>query len=129
MQQNLTLASLSQPTASQRIKAIHTVNAILQPDPDMIKALLNTLNADDNMNVRMAAAYALARYPGSQAAKDALIKAMGKQTDPLMQITLIGILVDLQDVRAKESFKDIINDQKSNPQVKEQAEKGMKAFI
>ena len=129
MQQNYSLASLSQSTASQRIKAIDIIDDMLQPDETVITALIHTLNHDDNTNVKMAAVSALSRYPENTQVKDAFVEALKNQNDPIIQITLINVLIQIQDDRAKDILKQLIADEDVIPTVKEQAEVGLKVFI
>jgi hypothetical protein len=87
------------------------------------------MNTDANVNVRMTAMYALTRYSNIENARTALITSLNKQTDPLLQITLINILVEIQDARAKEPLQEILINKDLHEMVKKQAETGLKAFI
>lgn len=129
IQNNLSLSSLSQPTANQRLNAIQNINNSSELDADIANVLINTLNHDENVNVRMAAAYALAKYSVNETVKNALINSLDQQKDPLLQITLIGILTDIQDSRAKQPFEKILNNENTPAYVKDQAKQAMKVFI
>ncbi len=128
LQQNISLISLTQPTASKRIQAIQAVNKQTVVNTDIIDALINTMNTDANVNVRMTAMYALTKYSDDDNVRTALIASLNIQTDPLLQITLINILAGIQDSRAKEPIQKMLNNNDLPEVVKQQAETGLKAF-
>lgn len=128
LQQHASLVSLQKPSASERLKIINTVDKETEINKDLVTALVNTLNTDDNVNVRMAAAYALAKYPDNEFVRSSLIQSLEQQTEPILQIILIGIMVDIQDERAKPVIENIINNDNILPEVKEQASKVLTVF-
>jgi len=117
---------LNAESASERIKAVNYVEEISNPDQKIITALINTLNTDKNVNVRLAALYAIEQFSGSQAVRDSLVASLSKQTEPLMQIVLINMLTERREQKAKEPIKKILSDEKALPTVKEMAQKGLK---
>lgn len=128
LQQQTNLASLNQPSASERLKIINTVNKTSDADNNLISALVNTLNNDENANVRMAAAYALAKYPENEFVRTSLIQSLENQTEPIIQISLIGILVDIQDQRAKSAIESILKKDNLMPEVKKHASDVLTVF-
>ncbi len=129
IQQTATLASLRQPTASQRLKAVNAISELVELDIKTIALLINTFKSDDNINVRMAAANSLSKYSQSPEVRDAFIEVLEKEEDAAMQITLINLLTQMQEARAKKAFEKILNNENSIPVVKEQAKEGLKVFI
>ncbi len=53
---------LKEESSSDRIQAVRYVEDLDNPDQNVIGVLIKTLNRDKNVNVRMAAAYALSRF-------------------------------------------------------------------
>ncbi|MBU8892248.1 MAG: HEAT repeat domain-containing protein [Bacteroidales bacterium] len=129
IQQTATMASLRQPTASQRLNAVNVINEQLRSDDKTINTLVNTFRSDDNINVRMAAANALVKYSESEEIRDAFIEVLEKEEDPALQITLINLLTQMQESRAKKIFQEILNNDNTIPVVKEQVQEGLKVFI
>jgi hypothetical protein len=129
MQQNANLMSLDKPTASERLKAINTASDSNNSDEALLGALINTLNTDENVNVRMAAAFALAKIPDNEYVKTSLIRSLELQTEPIIQISLIGILTNLKDSRAKPVIEKLIEKEEVLPEVKQQALAGLKVFV
>ena len=83
------------------------------------------MNTDDNSNVRMAAIQALSKFTDESAVLDALVSSLEIQTDPLLQITLINILVDLKEERAVETMKKLLEQEETHETVKKLAQKGL----
>jgi hypothetical protein len=125
MKETLMFSLLTEESASERIKAVSYADDIKDPDNKMVTALVTTMNEDKNVNVRLAALYALAKFSDSPAVNDALIASLGKQTEPLMQIALINILTEKKETKAKEPIREILRDKKTLQPVKEIAQKGL----
>jgi len=125
----LILTKLEQPTASERIIAASYLEEMTAPDQTVLAALINTLNTDNNSNVRMAALNALAKFRNEQVVRDALVETLTIQTDPIIQISLINILVSMQETRAVDEMHKIIDNNSTNESVKKLAEKGILTLI
>lgn len=84
------------------------------------------MNEDKNVNVRLAALYAVSKFSDNRKINDALVTSLAKQTEPLMQIALINILTEKKESKAKAPIREILQDEKTLPPVKEIAQKGLK---
>jgi anti-sigma factor RsiW len=60
MKETLVFSGLTEASASERIKAVSYADEINQPGDKIVKALITTMNEDKNVNVRLAALYAVA---------------------------------------------------------------------
>jgi hypothetical protein len=120
---------LKDESSSYRIQGVNYADEIDSPDENIINALVKTLNNDRNINVRMAAAYALARFTSQRPVCDSLVKSLSLQNDPILQITLINILVDLGEKSALEPIQQIINSDETLEEVKTVAVKGARLLI
>jgi hypothetical protein len=129
MKQILMLSKLEETSASERMQAVSLIEEQDNTDPELVSALIGTLNNDKNVNVRMAAANALAKYYNANGVKDALLSALKEQKDPLMQITLINLFVEVQEKSAVDQMQMLVIDQESPDVVKTQAQKGIRALI
>jgi anti-sigma-K factor RskA len=129
LSQQVHYASLNQPTASQRIKVINEINSSEQVDGKMLDALINSMNGDESVNVRLTAIYALADYKHIPKVKDAFIESLSMQNDPLLQVTLINLLVTINDSKVKPALKEIIDNDQIDNQVKEQAKQVLSVQI
>lgn len=129
MKQNLTMATLKQPTSSQRLKAVNILEKQAVADDKVLSVLVQTLQSDANVNVRMAAANALTKFAQHPLVRNAYLEALKNQKEPSIQITLINILIDIQENRAKILLEEIMKEDNSLPVVKEMAKEGIKVFV
>jgi hypothetical protein len=120
---------LKDESSSQRIQAVDYADEINLPDENIINALVKTLNNDRNVNVRMSAAYALAKFADQRAVCDSLVKSLSIQTDPILQVTLINILVERREKSALKAIQQIIRDKNTLEEVKIIAESGANQLI
>jgi HEAT repeat protein len=129
MKEAMLLSLLNEESASDRIRAVSYVDEISNPDPKIIHALINTLNSDKNLNVRLAAINSLAKFSGNPLVIDSLIASLSSQTEPMLQIVLINMLTDQKQTRAIEPIKAIISNKQTIQPVKDIAEQGLKKVM
>jgi len=120
---------LKEESSSDRIKAVNYADELNTPDNNVIDVLIKTLNQDKNVNVRMAAAYALAKFADQRSVSDSMVKSLSNQTDPILQVTLINILVEKKEKNAIKPMQQIITDKSTLKEVKAVAEKGVKLLL
>jgi HEAT repeats len=119
------LSMLKQTSASERIKAVGYANEMPEVDEEITKALLNTLNFDPNINVKLAAAEALARFGDRPAVRMAVVASLGKQTEPMLQLSLIALLVDWKEKQALASMQQLMEDKAAPEIVRAKAAEGV----
>lgn len=125
-QQMQAINLLKNESASQRIKAVNYTEEIQEPGSEVIEALINTLESDPSSNVRLAAVYSLARFKTNPTVKEAFINTLNKQDDPMVQIVIINLLVEMEEVKAVDEMKKLLNKKDLHKEVKSQAELGVK---
>ncbi|HTE27698.1 zf-HC2 domain-containing protein [Flavitalea sp.] len=126
MKEAIMLNLLNDESASERIKAVTYVEQMNNPGEDVIRALINTLNLDQNVNVRLAALNTVSRFTSNQTVRDSLVNSLRQQKEPIVQIVLINILTDKKEVKAIGPIKEILSDKSTLPPVKDAASKGLK---
>lgn len=129
MRQMVMLSLLKQPSSSERLRGISLSTHINQPDETLTSALLNTLNSDPNINVRLAAVDALYLFSDSAKIRAELIQSLSKQVSPLVQIALIDLLVGINEKKSLKALRNLIKNQKINQTVKQRAEWGIEQLI
>ena len=70
----------------------------------------------------MSALQALKKFIAEEDVKAELVKSLEAQSDPLIQISLITILVEAEERSAIAPLKDMIKNEQTTPEVKQQAE-------
>ncbi len=119
----VTLTSrLQRHSASERIMAVNQIEERSTINTELISTLISTLNSDESPNVRYAALQALEKFIGDKDVRAELVKSLDSQTDQLIQISLITILVDAEERSAIAPLKDIIEKEETSPEVKQQAQ-------
>lgn len=125
MKKVLAFEQMNNTSASERIQAVNHSYEIPDADRDITQLLINTLNFDPNVNVRLAACQALAHFAGEAEVKEALIQSLAIQTDPNIQISLIEALVAIKEKRAVDQFQQLARNQEVLDVVRLKATEGL----
>ena len=128
MQQTKELVMLSlmkEKSASERIKGVMASYEFIEADDEVLDVLIQTMNYDDNINVRVAAVEALAKFADNDKARDALINSIVTQEYPAVQLKLISLMVQLGEKRAVEPLREIIHNDEVISVVKDEAQYGL----
>ncbi len=125
----LVLTLLDQPSANKRLQAVNEVQKLNSVTETIIKALFSTLNNDSSVNVRLSAVEALANYTNIPSVRKGLIASILKQDSPLVQIALADLMVILQEKKAVESFKKLIEKEDINESAKQKMKESINRII
>jgi hypothetical protein len=115
----------NEQSPSQRILGVMAAYEVSTADVEIVDALVRTMNEDPNSNVRLAAIDALKKFHQEPRVRKALIAALGTQTDPIVQIALIQLMVDMKETQAVKSLQKIIDNNDVLPVVKDEAHAGI----
>jgi hypothetical protein len=114
-----------QSSAGQRIQGVSVAYKMEKADDEIVNALIKTMNQDPNINVRLAALDALSKFHQQPHVRSALIKSLGTQTDPAVQIALIRLLVEIKETQTLKELQRIANDENVLPAVQDEAHAGI----
>lgn len=120
----LTMMSNNQ-SASQRIQGVNVALTIATADNEVVKALARRMNEDPNTNVRLAALDALSKFRQEPGVRKILIDALSTQKDPMVQIALIQLMVDMKETGIVNDLQRIVDDEGSMKAVKDEAYSGL----
>lgn len=129
MKEMVMMAMIDEESPSRRIQAVNYAGEIQAPDDKVLHALTATLNSDRNVNVRLAAAYSLARYADRASVRDSLVESLYNQSEPIIQVVLINILVEMKESNAIKPIQQIISNENTLQDVKNVAEQGIKILM
>ncbi len=129
VRQQLVLTLLEQPSANKRLQGINEANKIEKTDEKVINALLQTLNNDSNVNVRLAAIESLTNYVNDPKVREGLVQSIVRQDAPIVQVTLANLMVALQEKKSIEPFKTLMRTKELNTSVKKKLETSIKSII
>jgi hypothetical protein len=129
MKRMLMFNQLNQVSASDRIMAVNAAKSMDEVDSQILEALIYTVNADPNANVRLAAVEALAHFASDSVASNALKKSLNAQSDPIVQIAIIDVLVERQEKDAVPEIQQLLQKDNLVKAVREQAEFGLSQLL
>ncbi len=115
----------NQQSASQRMLGVAASYQMEKPDDEIVNALLKTLNEDPNTNVRLAALEALGKFHQQEHVRTVLINALAKQKDPVVQISLIRLMVEMKEKSVIKELDRITKDKEIIKAVKDEAYSGL----
>jgi len=112
-------------SASQRMQGVNVALTFSSPDSDVVIALEKIMMSDPNTNVRLAALEALSKFVREASIRKKLIESLALQDDPMVQIALIQLLVNLKETGVVNDLERIIENEKSIDAVKDEAYSGI----
>jgi hypothetical protein len=117
----VTISLLQQPSTTERLRGANFSSRLEQPDRETLSTLINTLDNDPSVNVRLAVLDALTPYNDYQLVRQGLIESLQQQASPLMQVALIDYFVESQTSESLSVLKVIEKNEKNNETVRQRA--------
>jgi len=118
MKEMMMLSLLEKESATDRLKAVSLTEQMDQASKQVTSALLQTLNNDENVSVRLAALDALRPYSKDGQIREALVRSIAQQKSPLVQVALAELMAELQEKGAIDAFKGILEDGETPSDIK-----------
>ena len=112
-------------SASQRMLGATVAFKMEKADDQIVQALTKTMNEDPNTNVRLAALEALGKFHQQEHVRKALIASLATQKDPIIQIALIRLMVEMKEKEAVKELLRISTDDEVITAVKDEAHAGI----
>jgi len=127
--QNTILALMDNQSASKRIQGVQYVEEYSNLDPEISEALVRRMLHDENTNVRLTAVNALQGFIASETVKDGFIKALETEKDPAIQISIIQSLVKIQEKKALKPMQELLEQEETQPFVKDEIKLAISTII
>jgi hypothetical protein len=121
LRQMVALSLLQDQSASSRLRGVTYSYQMTQPDRDVAQALLHAVSHDTNVNVRLSAVDALAKFAADPEVRRALADSLAVQDSPLVQIALIDLLVQLHAREGVPVIVKLSQDKDANEAVRQRA--------
>ncbi len=115
----------NQQSASQRMMGATVAYELPKADDEIVNVLVKTMNEDPNTNVRLAALEALGKFYQQPHVRKALLTALPTQKDPMVQIALIRLLVQMKEKQVVNELQKITRDENIMKAVKDEAHSGI----
>lgn len=94
------------------------VSEVRKADASIVDVLIETMNKDKSLNVRLASIDALVQYGNDEEVRSALIKTIPRQSSPLVLVTLADALVQIQAKEAASEFQKMMDNKNVDPSIK-----------
>ncbi|MEQ8810421.1 MAG: HEAT repeat domain-containing protein [Imperialibacter sp.] len=128
MKEMMMLTLLEKPAVQDRLRAVSLSSELPEADSRVIEALVQTLNTDENVNVRMVTVEALARFGRYPEVRQALVSSISKQSSPMVQIALAEAMVALNEKGAVEALKGLLEKDDLNDIVRQKVQQSIEVL-
>jgi anti-sigma factor RsiW len=119
----------NQESTIQRLDGLAKAVQVQNPDREFYAMLVNMLNTDPDVNVRLATVDAITRFTSDDWVRRELVRSLAVQTSPLVQVSLIDLLVGIREERAVDVLRAISNNEQSLDAVRKRARRGIQQII
>lgn len=129
-EEHLTLApQLRSVFASERMAAVAKLAAKADVTQNDLKMLEMVLNEDPSANVRLMVVNALQPMFAKNDVQQLFINTLGKQDDPLIQSTIVDILVEARSKQAVPQMLVLLDDKNTAPSTQTKIKTGIESFL
>jgi len=119
----------NQESTIERLDGLAKAVQVQNPDREFYAMLVNMLNTDTDVNVRLATVDAITRFTSDDWVRRELVRSLAVQTSPLVQVSLIDLLVGIREERAVDVLRAISNNEQSLDAVRKRARRGIQQII
>jgi hypothetical protein len=128
MKEMIMLSMLEKESATERLKAVSLTSEMSNVSDKVTNALLQTLNNDENINVRLEAIEALKPFVRDSKIRAELVRSIAKQESPLVQVALAELMVELQEKSSVKELQKILKRERTPQEVKKRIEESIKTM-
>lgn len=128
MKEMIMLSMLEKESATERLKAVSLTSEMSSVSDKVTNALLQTLNNDENINVRLEAIEALKPFVRDSKIRAELVRSIAKQESPLVQVALAELMVELQEKSSVKELQKILKSERTPQEVKKRIEESIKTM-
>jgi hypothetical protein len=129
LKEMMMLSLLERESATDRLRAVSISQELDRASQQVTSALLQTLNNDENTNVRLAALEALKQYGNDSNVRTQLIESIAHQDSPLVQIALAELMASLQEKSSVKEFEKLLQNDHTPADVKNKIRERINVLI
>lgn len=118
LRETVTLALLGESSASGRLRGVAYGREASAADDRVAEALFSAMLADPDVNVRLAALDALRPRAARPDERPRLIAAVARQDSPLVQLSLVDVLLESADPAAQRDLEQLLDNPNLDPVVR-----------
>jgi len=120
------LSLLQQQSATERLRGVDYSARMPVIEPGVVAALIQAVNHDPNVNVRLAAIDALSRVSGQAQVRQSLTRSLAQQDSPMVQAALVDYVTDARDHDAIGTLRELAARPDLNPAVRDRIASAMR---
>jgi hypothetical protein len=128
MKEMMMLTMLEKESPSERLRAVGLTSEMSAASTKVTSALIQTLNNDENVNVRLAALEALVPYVRESEVRAAIIRSIAGQESPLVQVALAELMAKIQEKSSVKELQKIIQSEKTPNDVRNRIKESIKTL-
>ena len=128
MKEMMMLSLLEKESATDRLKAVSLTSEMTNVSVKVTNALLQTLNNDENLNVRLEALEALKPFVRDSRIRAELVRSISKQDSPLVLVALAELMEELQEKSSVKELQKAMKSDKTPQEVKKRIEESIKTM-
>lgn len=128
LREMMMLSLLEKESATERLKAVSLTQEMDQVSSKVTNALIQTLNNDPNVNVRLSALEALKPYVRNDQVREQLVQSIGRQDSPLVQVALAELMAALHEKSSVKALERILKSDSTPGDVKRRIEESIKVM-
>lgn len=129
LREMMVFSLLEKESASDRLKAVGLTSEMNQVSEKVTNALFKTMNRDENVNVRLAALEALKPYAKQSSVREQLVKSIGRQDSPLVQVALAEFMATIQEKKSVKELQKLLENQNTPKEVRTKINESLKVLI
>ncbi len=123
------VALTSAQSTTERLMSIQQIRERAELDDQIVQALGEVLMHDENENVRLSAIETMLYFADNPKVRENLIRAIPYQSSPLIQMTLAEVMVALNDSRAVNEIRQLLETQQLELEVKMKMEETIETLL
>jgi HEAT repeats len=129
LKEMMMLSLLEKESATERLKAVSLTNDMDHVSTKVTEALFQTLNNDNNVNVRLAALEALKPYVKESEVRMKLIQSIAMQDSPLVQVEMAQLMAAMQEKRSVKELQKLLDSDKTPKEIKTKLKESIEVLI
>lgn len=125
LEREMALSLMHQESASERLRGVLLSGQLAPTENPVMQALLQTLDTDPNVNVRLAALEVLQPHLDLPEIQHSLPKSLLRQNSPILQAELIRLILQLEDPKATNALRELLERNHLEDYIRSTAESGI----
>jgi len=120
-------AMLTRTSVRERLVGVAIISQSRRPDPSLASSLLDLVERDPEVQVRLSAVEALYLFDDQPEVRERLAQNLGRQASPQVQLAIVDLLSSLREKHATEALKKLLLENHLAPDVRRRVRRNLDA--